>query len=174
MNTQYKNIIRIALVAAFILLIPLLAMQLTDEVDWEMIDFAVAGALLFGAGFTYELVARKGSTVAYRAAVGIAVAAALLLIWMDLAVGIGDDNSGGLIYLGVLVLGTGSAIARFRPRGMARALFATALAQAFAAVIAMIVWAQYLELLILNGFFISLWVGSALLFRRASASELTA
>lgn len=167
---QSKNIIRITLATAFILLLPLLAMQFTDEVVWDLTDFAIAGALLFGAGLVYELVARKGSTVAYRVAVGIAVTAALLLVWMDLAVGTEDDNSAGLMYLGVLVLGIGAIIARFRPQGMARALFATALAQALVAVIAMIAWEQYFELLILNGFFISLWVGSALLFRRASAT----
>jgi type IV secretory pathway TrbD component len=55
-----------------------------------------------------------------------------------------------------------------RPRRMARALFATALAQALVAVIAMIAWKQYLELSILNGFFIALWIGSALLFRKAA------
>jgi hypothetical protein len=84
-----------------------------------------------------------------------------------------EDDSPGLMFFGVLVVGIiGVIIARFRPRGMARALFATALAQALVAVIAMIAWKQYFEILILNGFFIALWVGSALLFRRASANCL--
>jgi hypothetical protein len=112
--------------------------------------------------------AREGSTIRYRAAVGVAVATVLLLTWMTLAVGTEDDNSGGLMYLGVLVLGIGAIIARLRPQGMVRALFATALAQALVAVIAMIAWKQYFELLMLNGFFIALWVGSALLFRHAA------
>ena len=103
-----------------------------------------------------------------RAAVGVAVVAALLLVWMNGAVGTEDDSSGGLMFLGLLVLGIGAIIARFRSEGMARALFATALAQALVAVIAMIAWGQYFEFLILNGFFIALWVGSALLFRRAT------
>ena len=104
---------------------------------------------------------------AYRAGIGVAVAAALLLVWMSLAVGTEDDNSGGLMYLGVIVLGIGAIIARFRPQGMVRTLFAAALAQALVAVMAMIAWGQYFEFLILNGFFIALWVGSALLVRRA-------
>lgn len=66
------------------LLVPLLAMQFTDEVDWGLADFIVGGALLFGAGLTYDLFARRGSTVAYRAAVGVAVGAALLLLWISL------------------------------------------------------------------------------------------
>jgi len=103
----------------------------------------------------------------YRIAIGVAVVTALLLVWLTLAVGTEDDNSGGLMYLGVIVLGIGAITARFQPQGMVRALFATALAQALVAVIAMIAWGQYFEFLILNGFFIALWVGSALLFRRA-------
>ena len=163
-----KRIIGIVLAAAFILLLPLLAMQITDEVVWDLADFAVAGALLVGTGLTYELVARKGGTMAYRTAVGLALAAALILVWMNLAVGT-EDDSPGLLLFGVLVVGIiGAIIARFRPHGMARALFATALAQALVAVIAMIAWEQYFEVLILNGFFIALWVGSALLFRRAA------
>ena len=105
---------------------------------------------------------------AYRVAVGIAVAAALLLVWMQGAVAT-EDDSPGLIFFGVLVVGlVGAIIARFRPQGMARALFATALAQALVAVMAMIAWKQYLEISILNGFFIALWIGSALLFRKAA------
>ena len=105
---------------------------------------------------------------AYRIAVGIAVAAALLIVWMHGAVAT-EDDSPGLMFFGVLVVGIiGAIIARFRPQGMARALFATALAQALVAVIAMIAWKQYFEILILSGFFIALWIGSALLFRKAA------
>ncbi len=157
-----------AAVVALILMVPMVAMQFTDEVAWDETDFIVAGVLLFGTGLAYELVARKGGTIVYRAAVGLALVAALMLVWMNLAVGTEDDSS-GLLLFGVLVVGIiGAMIARFRPHGMARALFATALAQALVAVIAMIAWAQYFEVSILNGFFIALWVGSALLFRRAA------
>ena len=117
-----------------------------------------------------KLVARQGSTVAYRAAVGVAVATVLLLLWINAAVGTEDDNSGGLIFLGVLVVGIGAIVARFQPQGMARALFAAALAHALVAVIAMIAWEQYFEFLLLNDFFIALWVGSALLFATRGAS----
>ncbi len=157
-----------AAAVALILMVPLVAMQFTNEVVWDETDFIVAGVLLFGTGLAYELVARKGGTIAYRSAVSVALAAALLLVWMHLAVAT-EDDSPGLLLFGVLVVGIiGAIIARFRPHGMARALFATALAQALAAVIAMIAWEQYFEVLILNGFFIALWVGSALLFRRAA------
>ena len=179
---QNKSIIRIALATAFILLLPLLAMQFTDEVIWDLADFAVAGVLLFGAGLTYELIARKAGHIAHRAAVGVAVAAALLLVWINLAVGIigNEGNPANLMYIGVLAVGIiGALIARFQPHGMARALFATALAQMLVAVIALAarlgtsgpVWPR--DVLIATGFFATLWLGSALLFRRASASDPT-
>jgi FtsH-binding integral membrane protein len=109
---------------------------------------------------------------AYKTAVGIAVVSALLTLWMQGAVATADDSPGP-IFLGVLGVGVvGVTIARLRPQGMARALLAVALAQALVAVIAMIAWKQYLELSILNAFFIAMWVGSALLFRRAARASL--
>jgi uncharacterized membrane protein len=54
-----KNIIRIALVTAAILAIPLVAMQFTDEVDWGLSDFIIIGALLLGTGLMYELIVKK-------------------------------------------------------------------------------------------------------------------
>ena len=117
----------------------------------------------------------KGNTT-YRFAVGIALAAAFILVWLSLGVGIigRDGDPANLMYFGVLAVGIiGALIARFRPRGMARALFATALAQTLVAVIALSArlgypWSGPLELTLLNGFFVALFVGSAWLFRRAA------
>jgi hypothetical protein len=113
---------------------------------------------------------------AYRFAVGIALVAALILVWLSLGVGIigRDGDPANLMYFGVLAVGIlGAFIARFRARGMARALFAMALAQTSVAVIALTAglghpWSGPLELSVLNGFFVALFVGSALLFRRAA------
>jgi hypothetical protein len=179
----FSNIIRIALAVAVILLLPLLAMQITDEAAWGMADFAVVGALLFGAGLAYELITRKAGALAYRAAVGVALAAALLLVWMNLAVGLigSEDNPANLMYIGVLAIEIiGALMARFRPRGMALALFATAIAQAVVPVIALIIgklqvtsvealW-YVLGVLGVNALFVMLFVGSALLFRHANAT----
>jgi hypothetical protein len=82
---------------------------------------------------------------------------------------------------GVLAVGTiGAVIARFQPHGMARALFATALAQAFVAVTALIaglgstgpIWPR--DILILTGFFAALWLTSAWLFRKAAREQVPA
>ena len=71
-----------------ILLLPLLAMQFTHEVDWTLFDFLVAGSLLFGACLAFELLARRATTRTHRVIGGIAIAAILLLVWAELAVGV--------------------------------------------------------------------------------------
>ena len=113
---------------------------------------------------------------AYRFAVGVALAAAIVLVWLSLGVGIigKDGDPANLMYFGVLAVGiVGAIISRLRPHGMARALIATALAQALVAGIAVIgglgrPYSGPAELLALNGFFIALFAGSAWLFRRAA------
>ncbi len=162
--------------AALILLLPLIAMQFTDEVVWDVTDFAIFGALLVGVGVTFEFAARKTGNSAYRFAVGVALAAVFILIWVNGAVGIigSEDNPANLMYGGVLAVGLiGALVARFRPHGMARALFATAFAQMLVAAIALSAglgspWSGPLEILLLNGFFAALFVGSAILFRQAA------
>lgn len=174
--TAYRTAVRIVLAAGLVLLLPLAAMQLTDEVAWSLTDFAVAGALLAGTGLMYELAARKAGNAAYRAAAGVALAAALLLVWINLAVGIigTEADPANLMYLGVLAVGiAGALIARLRPRGMARALAATALAQASVAAIALTLglgapYSPPAEILGVNAIFVALFGGSAWLFRRAA------
>jgi hypothetical protein len=168
---------------AALMLLPVFAMQLTNEMVWDISDFAVFGAMLVVAGGTYELAARTTANTAYRAAVGLAVAAAFILVWLILAVGVigVEGDPADLMYIGVLAVGIfGAVIARFRPHGMARALFATALAQALIAVIALIAGkhraevSSVSEILALNGFFVALFVGSALLFRYAAREQTPA
>ncbi len=141
----------------------------------EHARFVFMGTLLFGTGLTYELVAKRAGTIAYRAAVGIACVTGLLLVWVNAAVGIiGDEDLANAMYLGVLVVGfVGACIARFQARGMSRALFATAVAQALVPVIAM-TWVPESDfapgvwpVMGLNAVFVALWVVSGLLFRWA-------
>lgn len=174
--TLSRSITRIALATALLLLIPLVAMQFTHEVVWTLSDFIIAGMLLFGSGLTYALVARMGGNATYRVAAGVAVAAGLLLIWGNLAVGfIGSENNpANLLYGGVLAIGIiGTVAARFRAAGMSRAMFAAALAQFLVPFVAMAIWKPEADLgmvqvLVLNTVFAGLWAGSGWLFRRAS------
>lgn len=174
--TLAKGITRVALATAFLLFIPLVAMQFTQEVNWTWSDFVVAGGLLFGTGLTYLLVSRMGDSASYRLAVGVAVAAGLLLVWINLAVGIigGDGNPANLLFGGVLAVATiGALVARFRPQGMAIAMFAAALTQFLVPLLAALIWKPgvnlgMLQVLVFNTVFAGLWVASGWLFRRAS------
>ncbi len=85
-----ESILRIVLVTAAILLIPLVAMQFTDQVVWTLSDFVMAGVLLLGTGLLRELIVRKVTKTSHRIILVGALFAALLLVWADLAVGIFD------------------------------------------------------------------------------------
>lgn len=126
-----KNILRIAIITALILLIPLVAMQFSDDVDWKWFDFIFIGALLFGAGIAYELMAKRGSSATYKFAVAGAVGTGLLLLWVNAAVGLigSENNDVNMLYPGVVAVAfIGALLARFQPRGMVWALFVAALA----------------------------------------------
>ena len=88
MIIQNKRHIGIVITVALLLLIPLIAMQFTDEVNWTLFDFIVAGFLLLVTGLMCELVIRKVNKIEQRILICVAIIAALLLIWVELAVGI--------------------------------------------------------------------------------------
>jgi bacteriorhodopsin len=88
MVTQNKRLIGIVLGVALILSIPLIAMQFTNEVDWDVFDFIVMGALLLSTGLVVELVIRKVRNMDYRIGLIAFILVALFLIWAELAVGI--------------------------------------------------------------------------------------
>ena len=122
-------------------------------------------------------------TDSYRFATILALATAFILVWLIGAVGVIGVEGGpfDLMYFGVLAVGRiGAIAARLRPHGMARALFATAFAQALVAFVALIVGkhqssvSSVPEILILNGFFIALFLGSARLFGNAARQETSA
>ena len=85
-----------------------------------------------------------------------------------------EGNPANLLYLGVLAVGLiGGGMARLQARGMAKAMFCTALAQVSAPGIALLIWRPSLEeppglvgIFILNGFFATLFMVSGLLFKR--------
>lgn len=164
--------------AATLLLIPFVAMRFTSEVNWTASDFVFAGALIGGVGVTLELAVRMTRNHAYRAGVGAALAAAFLLIWINAAVGIigSEDNPLNLLYAGVLAIALAGAIgAGFQPRGMARAMIAAAGALGLIAVLAVIAGRNdppgAMGLVLLNGFFVALFLGAAWLFRKAARDQ---
>jgi uncharacterized membrane protein len=115
--------------------------------------------------------------VAYRLAAGLAVTAALLIVWMSVAaglLGIEDADPANLLYVGVLGIGfVGALVARFQPRGLAVAMFLAALAQALVGVFAL----QYpntarpTQILLVHGVFVGLFAGAAWLFRHSAGEQ---
>lgn len=76
------------LAASMVLLLPLVAMQFTSEVQWSALDFVVAGILLFGTGLLIEMVLRKTKKGVLQVLAVLGVLLLLLLTWLELAVGI--------------------------------------------------------------------------------------
>lgn len=115
----------------------------------------------------------------YRAATCVAAVATILLVWLSLGVGIigADGDPANRMYLGVVAIGAiGVAIARLHPIGMARVLAAMAFAQALIGAFALIEglglpWSGPAETILLNGFFVALFGGSAWMFAQAARGE---
>jgi hypothetical protein len=177
-RNAYRVAVGVALAAAFVLVA---VGVLGDEVDPDRVSLAVIPVIIIGAIIAY--IKTKTHSTAYRWAVRVALAAAFILFWSIGGVGVlgsDDHHPADLMYIGVLAVGTiGAIVARFRSHGMARALFATALAQALVALIALIFglglpWSPPVEILAVNGFFVALFAGSALLFRYAGRERTPA
>ena len=90
MTLDRTSLLRVALATVSILLLPLVAMQFTEEVDWNAFDFIVMGTLLSGTGLACELLVKsaRGKAISYRVALVAVPVGALLLIWAQLAVGV--------------------------------------------------------------------------------------
>ncbi|MBP6084725.1 hypothetical protein KA517_00610 [Candidatus Gracilibacteria bacterium] len=176
MQTITKRLLTWALIIAALLMVPLVAMQFSSEWDWNWFDFAFMGCLLLGSALIYELIAPKKHNDTYRIAVGIAVVTTIVITWINGAVGIigNEDHPANLMYFGVILIGLiGTQVARLQPRGMSRAMFITAIAQALVPIIAVMIWRPQLDtgvlkVFILNTVFVMLFVESGLLFRKAS------
>jgi hypothetical protein len=172
-----------ALITALILLIPLLRDLFVNGWNWDLRGFLLVGAVgavLFGTGVAFLVITRNLGTIAYRAAVGVALVAAFLLVWVNLVQAADDVNRAAVMYFAVPIVGIiAAAMARLQPNGMARALFATALAQALVLAIALIIRNPQVSSspsglsrgFGANAFFAMLFVGSALLFRKAALGK---
>ena len=84
---QNSVFIWIALAAGAILLVPLIAMQFTTEVNWGLTDFIVMGSLLLGTGSLFVLAARQVAPKR-RWLIGGLFALLFAYVWAELAVGV--------------------------------------------------------------------------------------
>lgn len=84
-NTRLKAIIA---TVPLLLAIPFVAMQFTNEVDWKLFDFIIAGTLLLSTGLGIELAIRKVKSTQWRVGICLAILLLLFLVWAELAVGL--------------------------------------------------------------------------------------
>ena len=129
---------------------------------------ATSGIMLGGACGVYELGTRLSGHWAYRGGFAVAILGGFLMTWVNLAVGIvgNENNPVNLLFFAILVVGAIAApLGRFRARGMARAMYATAIAQGL--VTAYIAIAGHGYTFVLAGLFIAVWLSAAHLFLRA-------
>ncbi|WP_299217610.1 hypothetical protein [uncultured Dokdonia sp.] len=83
-----KRIHIIFFITGIILLIPLIAMQFTNQVTWNVMDFIIAGVLLLSTGLLINYIQKKLIRNTYRTLIIIGVIILLLFVWVELAVGI--------------------------------------------------------------------------------------
>jgi hypothetical protein len=158
------------------LLVPLVAMLFTKEVQWSVFDFVVAYVLFTGTGFAYRLLTSAATSGKYRLAAALAVFGGLSLIWVNLAVGFigNEDNPANLLYGGVHAIGIlGAVLSRLRARGLARTLYAAAAWQFLVPVVAWFIWrpnfdAAVGKIFFLNFCWVLLFTVSGLLFAQTA------
>ena len=163
-------------IAAFLLVMPLFAMQFTPEVNWTASDFIVWGIMLATVGGLFELAVRLSPLPSYRAAFALALLGAFLVTWVNLAVGIvgSEDNPANQFFFLALLVGIiGAGVARLKAPGMVCAMFAAAISLGIAFVIAEMgprdeLWVPVSREALGIGIFALLFVASGLLFRRAA------
>lgn len=155
-------------IPALLLVVPVVAMRFTDEVDWTASDFLFAGVLFASVGLAFELIARRSGSLAYRIGAALALLAALLTVWVNAAVGMigSEDNLFNLLFGGVLAIAlVGALVARLEPAGMSRAMVAAAVAQAVASAAGL---SSDVRGAIFSAAFAGLWLLAAAMFRRAA------
>lgn len=174
--TSSRPLVPYFIIPAIPLLVPLVAMRFTSEVNWTAFDFVAAYVLFTGAGFAYRLVTTKAGNLLARGAAALGVFACLSLIWVNLAVGFigNEDNPANLLFGGVLaVAALGAVISRLESRGMALTMFAAGGVQFLVPIVAFLVWrpnfdANVMKIFFLNGVWVTMFVISGLLFRQAA------
>jgi len=80
--------IRILPINGLLLLIPLIAMQLTNEVNWSFFDFIIMGALLTIIGLLIGIILQKVKNSKNRLILIVTIIMMFFLIWAELAVGL--------------------------------------------------------------------------------------
>ncbi|HWG58523.1 MAG TPA: hypothetical protein VN661_05705 [Candidatus Acidoferrales bacterium] len=171
MTPMGKTILRVALGALGMLMVPIAASRVVDGWNWPAWAFVRVYVLFFGTGMVYALIARRMRAWAYKAGVGVAMVTGFALGWSNMVQVADSGHPENLVYYGVLVVGiVGAYVAQLEAGGLARTLFAMAAVLALIAVIlpsgAPPEFAR--RIAIGHGVDAALFIAAGLLFRHAS------
>jgi hypothetical protein len=166
--------------AAGLLLAPFIAMQVTREVNWSALDFAVAAVLLGSVGGAIEFLVRQSGNWTYRIGAAVMAIGVFFLVWVNLAVGIigSEGNAANWMYAGlVAVIVGGGIVARFRAAGLVRVMLAAVVVTAAIAGVAVVgdmgagnpIWPR--DTLGVSAILCAFWGAAAVLFHRAARVE---
>jgi hypothetical protein len=170
-----KTMLRVALGALALLMVPLVASQFFEDWHWGVGGFVRVYVLFFLAGMVMALVAKRMGVWSYKVGVGLALAAGFALGWSTMVQVADSGHPERLWYHSVLVVGAiGACLARLRAPGLAWTLFAMAATLALIAVMLPSGAPPYLarNMAIGHGVFVALFTASGLLFRHASLAGL--
>ena len=169
-----KTMLRVALGALAVLMVPLVASRLVEGWYWDAGAFVVVYVLFFATGMVYAVIARKMGVWSYKAGVGVALVAGFGLGWSNMVHVADSENPANLVYYSVLVVGVvGACLARLEARGVARTLFVMAATLALIAGMLPSGAPPYLarNMAIGHGVFVALFTASGLMFRHASLAR---
>lgn len=165
-----KTMLRVALAALAVWMVPVVAAQFVEDWHWGVGGFVRVYLLFFVTGMLIALIARRMGVWSYKAGVGVASVAALALGWSTMVQMADSGHPERLWYLSVLLVGfIGSCLARLKASGLAVTLFTMA---AVLALISVMLPSRApsepaLRMAIGHGVYVALFAASGLLFRRA-------
>lgn len=167
--------LRVALGALAVLMVPLVASQFVADWNWPVGAFVRVYVLFFATGMAYALIARKMAARSYKAGVGVALVAGFALGWSNMVQVADSGHPANLVYYSVLGVGAiGACLARLKARGLALTLFAMAATLALIAVTLPSGAPPNLarNMAIGHGVYVVLFTASGLLFRHANLAGL--
>jgi hypothetical protein len=136
MSQLGKTILRVALGALAVWMVPVVAAQFVEDWHWGVGGFVWVYFLFFLTGMVIALVARRMNLWSYKAAVGVALVAGFALGWSTMVQVADSGHPERLWFHSVLVVGVvGACLARLKAPGLAVTLFAMAAVLALISVI---------------------------------------
>ena len=170
MSQMGKTMLRVALGALAVWMVPLVASRVVEGWNWSVGSFVFVYVLFFAVGMAYALIARKMGAWSYKVAVGVALLAGFGLGWSNMVHVADSENPANLAYYSVLLVGgIGAWLARLEARGSARTLFAMAATLGLIAVVLPSGAPPYLarNMAVGHGVCTALFFASGLMFRHA-------